>query len=152
MSRCLLVFLVLVGGVAAQSGRGPGRAADYVAMGSSYAAAPGVGERAPGSPVQCERSDSDYAHLLAARRHLSLNDQSCSGATTDSILASWRGLPAQIDAIGPATRLVTITVGGNDVDFVGDLYAWSCHNAPERFGSKPRNTRSEERRVGKEGR
>jgi lysophospholipase L1-like esterase len=29
----------------------------------------------------------------------------------------------QIDAIGPATRLVTLTAGGNDIGYVGDLTA-----------------------------
>ena len=121
---------------AAQASAAPKAAAYYVGMGSSYASAPGVGRRAPGSPAQCLQSDSNYAHLFATQRHLSLNDQSCSGATTESMLARWRGLPAQMDAVGPATRLVTITVGGNDVDFVGDLYAWSCRNAPGQFGRR----------------
>jgi len=125
-----------VSAAAAQASAAPKAAAYYVGMGSSYASAPGVGRRAPGSPAQCLQSDSNYAHLFATQRHLSLNDQSCSGATTESMLARWRGLPAQMDAVGPATRLVTITVGGNDVDFVGDLYAWSCRNAPGRFGRR----------------
>lgn len=137
MWRRLLIPILLVSAVAAQSSAAPKAAADYVGMGSSYASAPGVDRRALGSPVQCLQSDANYAHLFAAQRHLSLNDQSCSGATTDSILASWRGLPAQINAVGPVTQLVTITVGGNDVDFVGDLYAWSCQNVGARRGLKP---------------
>ena len=45
-----------------------------------------------------------------------------SGATTGDILGpAAAGQPAQLDAVTPATRLVTITAGGNDVGFVPRL-------------------------------
>ena len=53
-------------------------------------------------------------------------DVSCSGATTAHILKRWGGLPPQIDAVTPAARLVTVTIGGNDVGYVGGLMAASC--------------------------
>ena len=71
-------------------------------------------------------------------RNLDLTDVTCSGATTASILESWRGHSPQLDAVGPGTKLVTITIGGNDVFYIGNLYAWSCENAPQRFSEPVR--------------
>ncbi|MGC2638284.1 MAG: SGNH/GDSL hydrolase family protein [Acidobacteriaceae bacterium] len=107
--------------------------ADYVAMGSSIAAGPGVGTRVPGSPPICQRSEENYPHLYAAKRNISLADVTCSGATTAGILTGQRPLPPQIDALGPETKLVTIAIGGNDVHYAGNLFAWSCHNAPDKI-------------------
>ncbi len=105
---------------------------DYVAMGSSYAAGPGIGTRAPDSASECGQSSENYAHLFAKKRHLTLKDVTCGGATTQSILKTWRGLPPQLNAVDAKTTLVTITVGGNDVFWMSNLFAWSCENALER--------------------
>ncbi len=94
----------------------------YVAMGSSFAACPGLPPRAPGSPRRAGRSAGNYAHLVASALGLDLHDVTYSGATTGDILRpSASGQPAQLDAVTPATRLVTITAGGNDVGFVPRL-------------------------------
>lgn len=111
---------------------------EYVAMGSSYASGPGIGTRAAGSPALCAQSSENYAHLLARKRGLELIDVTCSGATTDSILGTWRSLPPQIQAVTPKTRLVTVTIGGNDVFFMANLFAWSCQNAPDRVSQSRR--------------
>jgi lysophospholipase L1-like esterase len=90
----------------------------YVAMGSSFAAGPGVGRRAPGSPRAAGRSSDNYAHLIARRLRLDLDDVTFSGATTRDILEETAsGLPAQVDVVTGRTKLVTITCGGNDVGF-----------------------------------
>lgn len=131
----LLAVVIAVAGVTAwivlQARRPPAGGGEYVALGSSFAAGPGVGGRAPGSPVLCIRSDGNYARLLAARRSLDLTDVSCSGATALHVL---EGGPffqrPQIEAVRPHTRLVTITVGGNDVAYIGNLAAWSCARTP----------------------
>ena len=103
--------------------------ADYVALGSSFAAGPDVGRPDPTGPKPCARSLDNYAHQLAARRGLSLEDRTCSGAKTEDIVTRHQfGLPPQIEAIGPITRLVTVTIGGNDVSYLGDLSAASCRN------------------------
>lgn len=106
-------------------------AADYVAMGSSFAAGPGLLPHATEAPTRCGRSTRNYAQQLAALRGLTLADVSCSAATTQAILAPWKELPAQIDAVGPATRLVTVTIGGNDVGYVGRLLHASCRQLAE---------------------
>ena len=94
----------------------------YVAMGSSFAAGPGIPVRAPGSPRRAGRSASNYAHLVARALGLDLHDVTYSGATTGEILGpSAAGQAAQLGAVTPATRLVTVTAGGNDVGYLPRL-------------------------------
>ena len=100
--------------------------AKYVSMGSSFAAGAGIGPMQAGSPERCNRTTNNYASLLAARMDLALTDVSCGGAKTDHILGPWDELPPQIDAVTADTRLVTITIGGNDVNYVGWLFASGC--------------------------
>jgi lysophospholipase L1-like esterase len=99
-------------------------------MGSSYAAGAWIGALAPDSPQRCGRTQNNYAHLLAARMSLELTDVSCGGATTSQILGSWSDLAPQIDALTADTRLVTVTVGGNDLDYVKNLMAATCYKLP----------------------
>jgi lysophospholipase L1-like esterase len=94
-------------------------------MGSSFAAGPGLGQAKPGTPERCARSSLNYPTLLAAELGLVLRDVSCSGATTAHVLGAWDELPPQIEAVTPETRLVTVTIGGNDVAYVGNLFAAS---------------------------
>lgn len=105
--------------------------AHYVALGSSYAAGTAIGGIKPGTPARCGRSPQNYASLLAARLHLDLSDASCGGAMTAHVLGPWDELPAQLSALRPDTALVTITVGGNDVGFVRNLFAASCDSGPD---------------------
>ncbi|MEQ1818653.1 MAG: SGNH/GDSL hydrolase family protein [Terricaulis sp.] len=98
----------------------------YVNMGSSFAAGAGTGPAPDGSPARCYQSSVNYAHLLAGRLNLTLEDVSCGGATSAHILNAWNELPAQIDAVTADTKLVTITIGGNDIAFAGNLTAASC--------------------------
>ncbi len=102
----------------------PGAA--YVNLGSSFAAGSGTGAPPEGAPARCHQSIVNYAHLLAARLNLALRDASCGGATSAHLLGAWNELPPQIDAVTPETRLVTITVGGNDLAYTGNLIAASC--------------------------
>ncbi|MEU9043932.1 MULTISPECIES: SGNH/GDSL hydrolase family protein [unclassified Kitasatospora] len=115
------------------------RALTWVAMGDSYTA--GVIE-ATGDLTEprdgCARTVGSYPEII--RRDLgSLVDQrnvSCSGATTENIHATklsplgrplpplgtdpgapYPPVPPQIDAVGPATDLVTVGIGGNDLGF-----------------------------------
>ena len=101
--------------------------AQYVAVGSSYAAGPGISPTVPGSPERCARSAENYAQVLARKRGLALIDVTCSGATTHDVLAAGQfGLPAQLDAVTPRTQLVTVTIGGNDVFYMANLIGLSC--------------------------
>ena len=91
----------------------------YVAMGSSYAAGFLIKPQEPMRST-CGRSLIDYPRLVAAKLHLLLNDVSCGGAVTANALDTPQGsAPPQIDAVTANTRLVTMTIGGNDVNYVG---------------------------------
>ncbi len=100
--------------------------ARYVAMGSSFAAGPGVGPNTPGTPDRCGRGTLNYPNLLAKQLKLGLIDATCSGATTQHVLGPWNEVPPQIESVTADTRLVTITIGGNDVNFVGNIFAAAC--------------------------
>jgi lysophospholipase L1-like esterase len=95
--------------------------ARYVAMGSSFAAGPGLTPRVLDSPRPAGRSASNYAHLVAAKLALDLHDVTFSGATTTDLLAGGAAAVPQVDAVGSDTKLVTITGGGNDVGYLPGL-------------------------------
>ena len=94
--------------------------AKYVALGSSFAAGPGIAAQLGG----CGRSDHNYSHLVSTALGLTLTDVSCSGATTANILNTSQGDAApQIDAVSHDTALVTVTIGGNDISFTSSTNA-----------------------------
>jgi lysophospholipase L1-like esterase len=104
--------------------------AKYVALGSSFAAGPGIPPAEPGGPAACGRSLRNYANLVAAHLGLALTDATCGGATTANVLTTPQaGQPPQIDAVTADTRLVTMTIGGNDVDYLGSLDSYSCQDS-----------------------
>ncbi|MBU9762794.1 SGNH/GDSL hydrolase family protein [Mycobacterium sp. TNTM28] len=95
-----------------------------MALGSSMAAGPGIGPRAPGAPFAAGRSARNYPHLVAAALGLDLTDVTYSGATTAHVLRERQnGAPPQIDALDGSEALVTVTIGGNDVGYVPLLMA-----------------------------
>ena len=124
----VLIFLLAALSAASceASGGAPPPGAKYVAMGSSYAAGPRITQSADTPPTRCARSTDNYAHQIARRHGLVLSDVSCSGAVTASLLSPWNGLPPQLDAVDADTRLVTVTIGGNDVSYMAVLGAASC--------------------------
>jgi len=96
--------------------------AKYVALGSSYAAGPGIPTQSAGA---CTRSSQNYPSLVAAELKLTLVDVTCSGATTANVLTTPQGAnPPQISAVTNDTSLVTFTVGGNDIGYTA--MAFSC--------------------------
>ncbi len=96
--------------------------AQYVALGSSFAAGIGLGPRAPRSPYLCMRSTNGYPQQLARLTGLRLVDMTCSGATVAHVLRGGQYFqPPQLDGINERTQLVTLTAGGNDLRYVGDL-------------------------------
>ncbi|MGF7153086.1 SGNH/GDSL hydrolase family protein [Novosphingobium gossypii] len=102
----------------------------YVAIGSSFAAGPQLPPAKPSWPARCGQSQNNYPTLLAEQFGLELIDRSCSGAVTDNVLGPWGEVPPQINSVTPETRLVTITMGGNDLSYIGNLFSATCaHNA-----------------------
>jgi lysophospholipase L1-like esterase len=116
-----LLGLAVTGAVVAEP---PSKGAGYVALGSSFAAGPGI-ETQLGS---CGRSDRNYPHLVAAALELELTDVSCGGATTANILDTpQNGAAPQLAAVGADTALVTVTIGGNDLTYSASTIR--CGNA-----------------------
>jgi lysophospholipase L1-like esterase len=115
----LLALLVAI--IAGWAAAAAARADNYVSLGDSYAAGPLI-PNLIGSPYGCIRSDHNYAHLAAPTIGLSLRDPSCSGATTDDMTQ-----PQDVDPDGPnppqfnsldaSTKVVSLTIGGNDIGF-----------------------------------
>ena len=98
-------------------------AGGYVALGDSFTAGPGVASQlgpgtSPRAPAACLRSSQNYPSLVARALGLALSDMSCSGATTQDLSGSQGpGIPAQLSALGPATSVVSLGIGGNDLGF-----------------------------------
>ena len=97
----------------------------YVALGDSYSAGPLIPTTDLASG--CARSDHNYPSLLA--KHLAVRrfvDVSCSGATTHDVthVQNTFGdarIPPQVRAVTPTTDLVTLSIGGNDLDLFSTL-------------------------------
>jgi lysophospholipase L1-like esterase len=96
--------------VALLAGTAVASAADrYVALGDSYSS--GTGTRTY-TNESCQRSNSAYPALLAAARpNTALTFVACSGAKTGDVLAN------QIQSVTSTTKLVSISIGGNDAGF-----------------------------------
>jgi GDSL-like Lipase/Acylhydrolase family len=98
---------------------GAARAANYVALGDSYAAGPVIPNQI--APLGCLKSDHNYAHLAAPSIGLTLRDPSCSGATTEDMTnpqeTELGTNPPQFNSLDAETTRVSLTIGGNDIGF-----------------------------------
>lgn len=96
---------------------------NYVALGDSYTADPGVSGLASGISVLCLQSSADYPHQVGAAEGFNTTDVSCSGATSSNMTTSqYPGVSPQFDALSSSTNVVTVGIGGNDNDlFLGAL-------------------------------
>jgi hypothetical protein len=82
----------------------------YVALGDSYSS--GTGTNSYTLDSGCQRGTLAYPYLESrARANTTLVFVACSGATTDDVMAN------QISSVTSDTRLVSITIGGNDAGF-----------------------------------
>lgn len=116
----------MLAGTAASAAPAP---LDYVNMGDSYSAGSGIAPPAPGAPPQCTQSALNWGHDLAASRGYHLTDVSCGGAQTKDFTSSqFPGVAPQLDALSSSTRLVTMTIGGNDNNVFIDTIA-KCGSA-----------------------
>ncbi len=88
----------------------------YVALGDSFAAGQGGGAYLN----SCKQTRGGYPALLdRAGRIRLVSNQSCSGATTSDVLRN------QLGALNGRVGLVTVTVGGNDLNTGGIALACS---------------------------
>jgi lysophospholipase L1-like esterase len=96
------------------------RAANYVALGDSYAAGPLIPN--PVLPLGCLKSSNNYPHLAAPGIGLTLRDATCSGATTVHMTNPQNvdpdgPNPPQLNSLDASTTVVSLTIGGNDIGF-----------------------------------
>jgi lysophospholipase L1-like esterase len=97
---------------------------NYVAVGDSFAAAPGVPDPAP--PAGCHKSTNGYPAILARRLSAtSFVNVTCSGAKTEDITVRAQQtkdgpVARQLDAVDASTDLITVTIGANDVGLPSD--------------------------------
>ena len=102
-----------------------------VALGSSFAAGPGI---PPVVDAAAGRSGSNYAHLAAEALGARLTDLSASGATTSTVVdqpqrVARKTYPPQLTGVPEDADLVTVTVGGNDLGYLPTVLrlAWANH-------------------------
>jgi lysophospholipase L1-like esterase len=89
----------------------------YVALGDSYSS----GEGTSPTTGSCQRGPRAYAPLVATALRLDLTFVACSGAKTRDVMSD------QLRALSRSTAYVTISVGGDDADFVGVLARCILH-------------------------
>lgn len=81
----------------------------YVALGDSFSSGVGTGSYTLSS--SCRRGVYAYPWLVAQQRAYALAFVACSGATTGDLMAN------QIGSVTTDTKIVTVTIGGNDIGF-----------------------------------
>lgn len=117
---------------------------EYVALGESFASGFGVDPFYPGThndgtsnggtPNNCQRSRKAAAPLVAAARRMTLIFGACNGGITKDFYSprddregtQWGEVP-QLDHLSADTRLVTVSIGGNDASFTQTIMACWKH-------------------------
>lgn len=105
------------------TGHHHGKRIDYVNLGDSYSAGFGSGDITAGPFPGCLQGDGPtHVTRLAARPGVRLlADAACAGATPDDVAAIAAALRPQL----ATAELVTLTLGGNDLDLGGIVLACS---------------------------
>ncbi|WP_372410664.1 SGNH/GDSL hydrolase family protein [Streptomyces luteireticuli] len=94
-------------------------AASYAALGDSFSSGLGAHDYDAASGA-CFRSPHAYGPRWAAAHHVAdFCFPACAGATAHDLVTG------QLPALGPETALVTLTLGGNDVDYARVMQACS---------------------------
>lgn len=122
---CLLWVPAAVTGTAAAQPSIPGYHA-YVALGDSFQADSAIlpGLTTAFVPAGCAQVSYDYPHQVAAALGVSdFKDATCGGAVSGSMTGPQPVLgganPPQFSRLDRSTDLVTVGIGGNDLDLVG---------------------------------
>jgi lysophospholipase L1-like esterase len=135
-AAALLAAALIPSSVSASTGR-------YASLGDSYTAGPLIPRRV-GSPAGCLRSNHDYPSLVAAAIDpSSFRDISCQGADTTN-MASPESVPLgtnppQFRALTAGTSLVTLQIGGNNINFISIMINCTVLSFTDPFGSPCKN-------------
>jgi lysophospholipase L1-like esterase len=111
----------------------------YVSEGDSYTSGPLIPDLT-GSPAGCARSTRNYPHLVAAAAGFaSFTDVSCQGADTSSMTkpesVQLGTNPPQDNALSSGTTLVTLQIGGNDINFINIVINCTTLSFTDPFGA-----------------
>jgi lysophospholipase L1-like esterase len=138
-----LLVLALAGAsgarTAAVAGPFGARAAPrYVSLGDSYTSGPLIPKQT-GSPAGCLRSNHNYPSLVAAGTGAaSFTDVSCQGADTTNMThpesVPLGTNPPQDNALSSSTTLVTLEIGGNDINFINIVINCTTLSVTDPFG------------------
>ena len=113
---------------------------NYVALGDSYSSGVGAGSYTSASG-SCDRSTNAASQLWAnAHAPAAYTSVACSGAKTTDVTST------QLSALSTATTLVSITIGGNDVNFSGvmeDCVLYSTSTCVSEVNTAEANARSQ---------
>jgi lysophospholipase L1-like esterase len=114
-------------------------ALNYVSLGDSYTAGPLIPDLT-GSPAGCARSTHSYPFLVAAADSAaSFTDVSCQGADTSNMTHSESvplgSNPPQDNALSSSTTLVTLQIGGNDINFSNIIINCTTLSITDPFGA-----------------
>ncbi|KAJ6137826.1 hypothetical protein N7471_004312 [Penicillium samsonianum] len=99
-------------------------------LGSSFAAGPDIPPQI--EPRAALRSGQNYPHLLAQHLNADLTDLSVSGATLLNITVDPQStpfnvtFPPQISNLPEDANIITVTAGGNDINYIGGMIADAC--------------------------
>ncbi len=111
---------------------------EYVAIGDSFFAGMGIEPISTQFvPSECMQATQSFGYMV--RDGLGIGDASirtCAGAVLNDLLSPreldhGQVAPPQIEAVGPATRTVTFTLGGNDVGFWGTVLTCFSNDDPD---------------------
>lgn len=93
---------------------------EYVALGDSFASVGSLTQPQALTHPFCGKAADNYPHVLASQLNLNLVDGTCGFARTNdywdpqNFPLPGMALQAQREHLGPNTKLVTLTLGGND--------------------------------------
>jgi lysophospholipase L1-like esterase len=87
----------------------------YVALGDSYSA--GNGANSTNLDSSCNRNTYAYPYLLSQQKGYALTFVACAGAVTGDVING------QVNSVTSDTKVVTITIGGNDIGFTNLILA-----------------------------
>ena len=140
-----LLVTMATGAASAQNVASPGSAmragsaTRYTSLGDSYTAGPLI-PNLTGSPAGCARSTSNFPSLVAAAIHAaSFTDDSCQGADTTNMTkpesVPLGTNPPQDNGLSSSTTLVTLQIGGNDINFINIIINCTTLSLTDPFGA-----------------
>lgn len=130
-TACILAGTIVAASASLEDGSSQ-PAGNYISLGDSFSSGEGNPAFEPGTtvnppyldllnstPGSCHRSVQSWTYKLQTSKYSREAQLACSNAKVAALTNSFKGEPAQLTALKsmPAPKLVTITMGGNDIGF-----------------------------------